>query len=151
MFGFIVGTVCLVAFVAVYKGGRRHRFGWSGRRWLFGKLDTSAAQEKVLRDALLSVKERVRSVTQNQATMRRELADLLRAPSFDGEEVSRWFMARERELGEVRETAVGALAEVHEVLDDQQRKTLAGIIEKGGCWRTRQHGPSHHYQAPEAP
>jgi uncharacterized membrane protein len=147
MFGFILGTACLVAFILVYKRGMRsHHFGRSTRRWLFHRLDTSPAQERVVRNAMLNVKQRFNEVTKDQAETRRQLADMLRRGSLDNEEVRRWFADREHELSQVREAAVDAFGEVYDALDDQQREQLAKWIEKG-CWSHRRpgHGP---YRAP---
>jgi hypothetical protein len=51
MFGFIVGTACLIGFIAVYKRGGHRRFSGFAPRWLFRKLDTSPAQERIVRNA----------------------------------------------------------------------------------------------------
>ena len=76
MFGFVVGTLCLVGFVSVYRrrGWRRHGFhGWhAGRHGRFGRrggwalyrafeeLDTSPGQEKAIRSALGELKNLAR-------------------------------------------------------------------------------------------
>lgn len=148
MFGFILGTACLVAFIVVYKRGLRpHRFARSTRRWLFHKLDTSPAQERVVRNAILNIKRRFSEVTKNQAETRHQLADMLRAGSLDTLELRHWFEEREQELSQVRDAAIDAFGEVHEALDDEQREQLAKWIEKGAFWSQRRygHGP---YRSP---
>jgi len=50
-------------------------------------------------------------------------------------------IAREHEFKNVRETAAGALTEVHEVLDDRQRESLAKLVERGAYFRRCHHGP----------
>jgi len=55
--------------------------------------------------------------------------------------VNDWFVAREHEFEKVRETAVSALAEVHEILDDRQREVLAKLVEKGAYFRRCHRGP----------
>ncbi len=143
MFGFILGTACLIGFISVWRHGPRHRFGRSGPWWLLRKLDTSPAQERVIRNAVNSIKEEARGFARGGKSSRRELAQLLRAPDYDKDRVRDWFTARERELGQVTETALGALAEVHEVLDDQQRDKLAALVERGPRFGRgfRSHGP----------
>jgi uncharacterized membrane protein len=143
MFGFIIGTLCLLGFIGVYKHGRRRRFAGLAPWRLFQKLDTSPAQERVVRNALDSVKGSAKSFADSGQRSRGELADLLRSPDFDTQRVSAWFMAREQELTRVRETAVAALGEIYEVLDDQQRAKLAHLIERGSFWprACRNHGP----------
>lgn len=151
MFGFIVGTACLVGFIFVWKGecGQRFRSRW---HWILRKLDTSPAQERVVRNAFASVKQGARTFAHEGKFARRELADLLRAADFDERRVSDWFATREEELKKLRESAVQALGEVHEVLDDQQREQLATLIERSSYWPRawRGHGPYRH-QPPEVP
>ncbi len=129
MLGFIVGTVCLIAFIGVYKRGFHHH-GLSHWRFL-RKLDTSPAQERVIRNAFGSVFRELKAFATDSHASRRQLADLLRAPDFDRQGVSDWFADREAELRSLRDRAVDALAEMHEVLDDEQRETLAKMVERG--------------------
>ena len=141
MFGFILGTACLIGFVGVWRAGSHHRFGHSMHRWLFHKLDPSPGQERILRNAFDSVRTRARDFAEGGQSSRRELAELLREPNFDNQRVNDWFVAREHEFEKVRETAVAALAEVHEVLDDRQRDSLAKLVERGAYFRRCHHGP----------
>ncbi len=71
MFGFVLGTACLIGLVWVVRGPRRlgSRYGWDSRRardegerrgfggrafvrWLFERLDTTPGQERVIRAAV---------------------------------------------------------------------------------------------------
>jgi uncharacterized membrane protein len=100
-----------------------------------------------LRNAFESVRVQAKDFTEGSQNSRRELADLLREPNFDNQRVNDWFVAREHEFKKVRETAVGALAEVHEVLDDRQRESLAQLVERGAYFRHCRRGP---YRSPSA-
>ena len=141
MFGFIVGTACLIGFIVVYKRGRRHGFGSFTPRWLFRKLDTSPAQERIVRNAIDAVRANARRFARDSRDSRRELADLLRAPEYDRERVQGWFASREEDFHRVRDSVIGALGDVYDVLDDLQREKLAKMIEKGPHgWRACHHG-----------
>ena len=129
MLGFIIGSVCLIAFIGVYK--RRHYHHRISPWWLLRKLDTSPAQERVIRNAFGSVVREARAFASDSQGSRRDLATMLRASDFDRQRVSEWFADREAELKDLREAAIEALGEVYEVLDDQQRETLARLVERG--------------------
>lgn len=139
MFGFIIGTACLIGFIGVWRG--HHRFHRSVHRWLLHKLDASPGQERILRNAFESIRTQAVDFVEGGKASRRELADLLRESTFDNQRVSEWFVAREHEFEKVRDSAVSALAEVHEVLDDRQRESLAKLIERGAYFRNCHHGP----------
>lgn len=141
MLGFIIGTACLIGFIGVWRAGHHHRFHRSLHRWLLHKLDASPGQERILRNAFESIRSSAVDFAEGGQTSRRELAQLLREPNFDNQGVNDWFVAREHEFEKVRESAVRALAEVHEVLDDRQREALAKLIERGAYFRHCQHGP----------
>jgi Spy/CpxP family protein refolding chaperone len=149
MLGFIIGTICLVAFIGVYKRGYYHRrvSHW----WFLRKLDTSPAQERVIRNAFGSVRQLIRNFANDSHGSRRELAELLRASDFDRQGVSDWFAGREAELKQLRETTVEALGEVYEVLDDQQRETLARLVERGRLGSACSGRPPYRSHAAEAP
>lgn len=144
MFGFIVGTACLVGFIVVYKRGRRHGFAGFAPRWMFRKLDTSPAQERIVRNAVDTVRAEARRFADQSREARRDLADLLRAPDYDRERVRDWFAARETDFQQVRESVVGALGDVFDVLDDQQREKFAKMIEKSHYG----HRVCHHRSGP---
>lgn len=141
MLGFIIGTACLIGFIGVWRGGHHHRFHRSLHRWLLHKLDASPGQERILRNAFDSIRTSAIDFVEGGKASRRELAELFREPNFDSNRVNDWFVAREHEFMKVRESAVSALAEAHEVLDDRQRETLAKLIERGAYFRGCHHGP----------
>lgn len=141
MLGFIIGTACLIGFIGVWRAGHHHRFRRSLHRWLLHKLDASPGQERILRNAFESIRSAAVDFAEGGQTSRRELAQLLRESEFDNERVNDWFVEREHEFEKVRESAVRALAEVHEVLDDRQRESLAKLIERGAYSRHCHHGP----------
>ena len=147
MFGFIIGTACLVGFIAVYKHGRHRGFAGFAPRWLFRKLDTSPAQERIVRNAIDAVRQDAERFRKDGKGSRQELADLLRAPDYDSERVRNWFVAREQEFQKVRDSVVGALGDVYEVLDDEQREKLAKLVERAQGHRACRHGGAYRSEA----
>jgi uncharacterized membrane protein len=139
MFGFIVGTLCLIGFISVYKHRHLRSFGGFGARRMLRKLDASPGQERIIRNALASVKQSAGSFRAQARTSSRALADLLRSPDVDTERLTDWFKDREQEFGDVRSSVVEALRDIHEVLDDHQRETLARCVERAPGWRSSWH------------
>lgn len=142
MFGFFIGTACLIGLVAVARGSRRHyygRHGWHGRHRFGGhllhrvlsRLDTTPGQEKVIRDALHDLGEEASGLRSEVRGTRRELAAALRGAELDKEAVERVFAQHDELLERLRARAVGATEQVHATLDDRQRQKLADMIEQG--------------------
>lgn len=160
MFGFILGTACLVGLFWVIKGGRHfgghscggwhgHRHGGrhdshdevhSGRwgfgrraimRWLFERLDTTPGQERVIRDAVENFVDSAMGARREVESSRADVARAMRSESFDAESMGEAFGKHDNVLSDLRKSAVEQLAKVHEVLDDKQRARLAELIEQG--------------------
>jgi uncharacterized membrane protein len=160
MFGFILGTACLIGLFWVVRGGRRfgghscggwhgHRHGGrhdahdevhSGRwgfgrraimRWLFERLDTTPGQERVIRDAVENFVDSVMGARREVESSRADVARAMRSESFDAESMGEAFGKHDNVLSDLRKNAVEQLAKVHEVLDDKQRARLAELIEQG--------------------
>ncbi|MBI3200616.1 MAG: periplasmic heavy metal sensor [Polyangiaceae bacterium] len=157
MFGFLLGTACLVGLIWVVKGPRHHACrrwdsrhfgegdpgrGWGGRalqRWLFERLDTTPGQERVMRSAMDDLTDGLHSARRELQDSRKDLARALRADSFDAEALGEVFAKHDAALAALRRTAVESLSRTHEVLDERQRQRLADLIEseRGRRW----HGP----------
>src|SRR4051812_8146061 len=118
MFGFIVGTVSLIALVKVLRGGRRWGYGggYGGgggggpRRWmlrrLFQRLDTTPGQEKVISEAFDELQEKVRAVREEFRRSRGTFAKATRGEAFDTESVREQF---EKQQGTVEDLKKAAL------------------------------------------
>jgi hypothetical protein len=152
MFGFLIGTACLIGFVATLRGRRRGLFrgGACGGRWddgggygrerglrggllraLFERLDTSPGQEKVLRaaaDELHAAGEKLRG--EGRKT-REDVAKVLRGPFVDEALFGEIFSRHDVAIEELRRAVVGALARAHEALDERQRARLADLVQDG--------------------
>lgn len=170
MFGFFVGTVCLIALFVVLKRGRRwghggrcgHGYGgwhghhghhgwgppgahegderprpggrWSryGLRWLFERLDTTPGQEKVISEAAEEVFTAVRAARGEVGDTRKDLGRAVAADDLDLDAIGSAWARQDEKLATVREAVTGALAKVHDALDERQRKELARILGEGG-------------------
>ena len=163
MFGFLLGTACLVGRVWVLRSEHRRwgscggcgRFdhprghdrdsssrGFGGRmflRFLFERLDTTPGQEKVIRASVEDLLERVHSARREVEASRKDVARALRAESFDAEAMGEAFAKHDAAMSELRGSAMDALAKVHEALDSRQRERLADLVESG--LGRRYHGP----------
>lgn len=147
MLGFLFGTACLVGLIKVLRHGRhghgwgRGRFGrgpWAGGlgprrmlRGLFERLGTSPGQENVITDAANELLEAAAPLREEMRATRRDVALALRAPSLDEVVLGELFARHDDVLREARKRAVGAVARVHDALDDRQREALASLLEGG--------------------
>jgi Spy/CpxP family protein refolding chaperone len=117
-----------------HHGGHGERGGRGGGWWMRGlyeRLDTTPGQEKVIRQAFDEVMEATRAGRGELDRTRRDVAAAIRAGGVDETAMGELFARHDETLREVRKTFVGALAKVSEALDEEQRKRLADMIERG--------------------
>jgi Spy/CpxP family protein refolding chaperone len=144
MFGFFIGTACLIGLAALARRGRHHHFyghghgGWHGRhrggRFLhriLGRLDTTPGQEKVIREAISDFKDEAWGLRGEVRGTRRELAEAIRAPELDKALIDRVFVKHDEVIEKLRASLLRAAEQVHGTLDERQRKQLADVIESG--------------------
>jgi uncharacterized membrane protein len=176
MFGFLIGTACLIGLIATVRrhrhaygcgygygygprsyggcGGRRgegrhdddHRHHdegppWARRRWSRGprgilsmisrRLDLTPGQEKAFREAFDELRSAMRKGRGELKDSRRDVARAFRAASFDAVLLGELFARHDSTLEEIRKAVVGALAKVHDALDERQREEVAKILEEG--------------------
>jgi hypothetical protein len=184
MFGFLIGTACLIGLIATLRrggacggyaysgggcGGRRwghhhhghhhgggfgsyreesheeHRHehtrgrrgwrgGWGPRAWvsmLSHRLDLTPAQEKVVSKAFGEVRDAIKKGRGEFSDTRKDVARAFRAGSFDAVIMGETFSRHDNSIDEVRKAVTGALANIHEALDEKQREKLAEILEEG--------------------
>ncbi len=142
MFGFFVGTACLIGLVAVARRGHHHhhrghhgRRGWATRFWLrrvMERLDTTPGQEKVIREALHDLQQDARSLRSEVRGTRTELARALRGPELDKALLERVFATHDELIEKLRASWLDTADRVHTPLDEQRRTRLADVIESGG-------------------
>lgn len=136
-------------------GGDHHddfagRGGWDGPAggrnpwWLRGvflRLDTSPGQEKVIREVLGEMRDEGRSLREELRKARVDVATVLRSDSVDATAMGEAFGRHDDALDRMRKGLVGALAKLHEALDERQRRLLAQWLESGRMWH--RHGRDH--------
>ncbi len=142
MIGFVIGTIALAGLVRVVARGRRaSRFGggWGGDRRgsrgpvraLFSQLDTTPGQERVILEAIDEARGVVRASRGELKLTRKDVLDAVRADRFDPILLEGTFGRHDERIAAIRGTLTGALARVHEALDEKQRARLAEIIRGG--------------------
>ena len=154
MFGFIVGTVCLIALVSTLRhqygfawgcgyGGRNFsRFGGppcgarQGRqRWflrrVFERLDTTPGQEKVIVKHVDDWMDHMASGRRELSDVRREVAQALRGDALDEASLHAALQKVEDLLAKTKLELTEALTEIHASLDSEQRRELADMLSYG--------------------
>ena len=138
MFGFIVGTVSLIALVKVLRGGRRWGYGGNGggpRRWmlrrLFQRLDTTPGQEKVITEAFDELQEKLRAVREEFSRSRSSFAKATRGEAFDTESVREQFERQQGTVEDLKKVVLAAMQKIHEALTPEQRAIAGDLIEFG--------------------
>jgi uncharacterized membrane protein len=160
MFGFVFGALCLIGFVSVLRrrGWRRHGYGWHGHGWhghgwhghghgwrggpgwrgggwmmyrAFEALDTSPGQEKAIRGALTELREALRELRPGVYDTRAQMARSLAAESFDAAGVEGLVERQLDSLRRVGPVLSRVLGQIHEALDQDQRRRLARFLELG--------------------
>lgn len=129
MIGFIIAIECALAlvFLAIY---RRFR-GAHGRHELyslFRRLRTTPGQEQVLREALSRLRNAGRTAFNDTNDARPQLAEMMRADTFDEPGAKTWFAARQKTIEDLKPSIIESLRDVHSVLDTQQRAILGDAM-----------------------
>jgi Spy/CpxP family protein refolding chaperone len=141
MFGFLIGTACLVGLAATLRAGchgRGRHFGHFRRHGgrfflnaLLDRLDTTPGQEKTIREAVDQFSEDARSARRAMRATRGAVARSIEQSTFDAGALDAVFREHDGVIDGLRKSAVSAFARIHETLDDRQRKTLADLVESG--------------------
>lgn len=154
MFGFVLGTLCLLGFIAVWRrrhGWYRHAFysgygpgcgpargygrgrlGWRQRFGLyrvFEELDTSPGQEKAIRSALGELRGTFAALRPQLVETRQSLAAALTSEPLDTAALERSLQSRLAEASNVSPALASAVAKIHDALDADQRKRLARLVD----------------------
>lgn len=121
---------------------RRHggRFGRPRRamRWLFRRLDTSPAQERVIREAFGEVRASRTELRDAGRAVLETLSSSFATEGFDAATARAALSTGTPGLEATRSRIEEALAKVHAVLTDEQRKQVADILARGPgrfAWR----------------
>jgi Spy/CpxP family protein refolding chaperone len=153
MFGFIMGTVCLLALAATLRhhygyawscghggmyervgrgpfGGRQQRQRWMLRR-VFEQLDTTPGQEKVIVKHVDGWLDQAATGRRELADVRRQVAQALSADVLDEATLSAALQRVDDMLAKAKLDLAQALTEIHASLDPQQRRDLADLLSYG--------------------
>lgn len=150
MFGFAIGTACLIGLIFVVGRGRRrwHRYAAYSRGPLYAalaRLNATPGQEKAVGAAVEEFWETARKGRAAMKSTREAAAKAVRGPSFDESSLRSAFLEQDQAISEIREAALEAGRKIHEVLDERQRKTLGELIEMGPGYGWHHHGHHHGY------
>jgi Spy/CpxP family protein refolding chaperone len=145
MFGFLVGTLCVIGAIKVTHRlhGHRHWHGhgrsghgpwghWGGRHVLFDELRLTPEQEKVVWQAWDELRDAGKAARGEWARSREDLGRAFGPEVFDAEAVGNAFARHDELLDGLRKALTGALARVHDVLDASQRRRFAEILAAAG-------------------
>ena len=137
MFGFLVGTVCLIALVKVVRGGGRwgHHAGGGRRRWamryVFEKLGTTPGQEKVIEEVADDLERKGRAMKEELSKLRADIAKSMRGEAFDTAQAREAMDRQQTLIDELRNAAIAGMQKIHEALDPEQRKRVGDLLEFG--------------------
>ncbi len=114
-------------------------------RALFQRLETTPGQEKVIVAAYEEMREATRSARGEVRTSREDLAKAMRSPAVDEVLFGEMFARHDAALETLRKAGIGALAKVHDALDEKQRARFADLIESGPAFFRGAAWGSHRY------
>jgi Spy/CpxP family protein refolding chaperone len=155
MFGFLFGALCLGGLFALIKGRRygfhsgwhhRHHFGHGGHgcsRHGFGRfglnaaldhLDTTPGQEKAIVAALDELRDEAWDLRSKVLESRRTVGGAIRGERLDDAALESLVARHTSDFAAFGARTIAALGKVHEVLDPEQRKRLARLIESVPGW-----------------
>ncbi len=146
MFGFFVAAASFVGLVVLAARRRRYYGGYGGRGLyrVLSRLETSPGQEKVIRTALEDLRQASRQTCSEARDARPQLAEMIRAEQLDKAALGSWFETRHDSLRDLQSRIERALGDIHDVLDDRQKKELAHLVERGPRFGFG-FGHSHHH------
>ena len=162
MFGWIIGSVCLVALVATVKRHRYRRYGYPGvhygprrglrgrgiMRGLFYQLETTPGQENAIVAALDEAFARLRNLKGDLHGTRRELGALIGSDTLDRAALEALIARQRTQLDTASSELVCTLERIHEVLDDSQRRELGALIAEGSLAPTMVRGCAYRNYGP---
>jgi Spy/CpxP family protein refolding chaperone len=160
MFGFILGTVCLIALFKVLRRGRGWHPGWGhggfgghggygrsygpgayggvrggARRWflrgIFERLETTPGQEKAILAAVEELQDNRQLVKEEAQQTRADLARAVSNGFIDDATLEETFARHDRLLAQLRVAFVESLKKATEALDERQRKQVGEMLEGG--------------------
>jgi hypothetical protein len=99
--------------------------------FIASRIEATPEQYKVIRDELETLFESVRPLRREFRLSRDDIAKAMRTESFDEEILGESFARQDEQMTELRKAMVGAMARIHDVLDERQRARVASLLESG--------------------
>lgn len=116
-------------------GGGRSRWWRGGLALALRRLQATPDQEQVIREELDTLASAFREHREEWRASRHDVAEAVRAESFDATIMGELFGRHDERLTDMRKAVMEALGRIHAVLDDTQRQRLAEMIDQGrGAW-----------------
>jgi len=119
--------------------------GSPGRRglyMLFSRIDASPAQERAIISEVDRLKSRLRDIRGGVKDARGDLSAALRGATLDDAALGAVLGRVDTATSDARNAIVEALRNIHGVLDNNQRETLADLVDRGPwAWRRGGGGP----------
>ena len=109
--------------------GNAYKWGWLD--WLASRLDASPEQARVIRNEVDGFMDTTKELRRELRLSRDDIGRAMRGDSFDEEVMGETFGRQDDRIREIREALVAALARIHDVLDERQRRRLAELLETG--------------------
>lgn len=145
----------ILGFVAMRRARHCHGYsgyhhsygfrGWHGhhgrRNWMLhaalARIDATPAQERVIVNEIQNLQERMYGARSNLKDARGDLSAAVRGPVLDDAALGAVLGRVDATTNEARTAMIDALRNIHNVLDDRQRNTVADLIDRngGGFWR----------------
>lgn len=132
MLGFVAGAVGAYVVYRVVRRRHywRHHRGW-GMRAAFERLQTSPAQERVIREVIDSVRTSAEPLRGELRALRESVAKAAQGEAFDASALQEAWARHDKVLAELRTQFTQGLQKIHETLDATQRRTLTELLERG--------------------
>ena len=159
MFGLLIFTLCTAGLVYVLASNRRRVHPWPmtpawasppspwshpvghglrpGRYWLqhvLSELDATPAQERAIVDALDDAAGELRKLAAPVRAARKRVAAAFRNDALGEADVAQALDDPEQALAQARGVIARALTQVHAVLEERQRRSLARLLERHHAW-----------------
>jgi Spy/CpxP family protein refolding chaperone len=122
-----------------------HRGGRRGLYMLLSRIDASPAQERAIIGEVDRLKSRLRDLRGGVRDTRADLAAALRGPTLDDAALGAVLGRVDAATSEARSSILDALRNIHAVLDERQRETLADLVDRGP-WAWRRSGGGGPYR-----
>jgi Spy/CpxP family protein refolding chaperone len=105
-------------------------------REAFVRLDTTPGQEKAIVAIIEHARDKVRDLRGELVQLRKEIAALLGSQVLDRTQLDARIEMMRHVVSRLGDELGEALSQVHEVLDDRQRRTLSELIADGSFSRS---------------